>query len=560
MPSRRNAVVITTAPEMDYTADYVALPRDYGTPAYYARPDIRAIIAAVHENLTRLDGCTGFVRRLTGQRVVVKVTCVFVCHDFGFVERDYPNTTDPRVLDAVVHFLAPHAGSIAVTDAAPMCIATRGSFRLAGIDRLCRHHNIELLCLDELPVDRYILPHAQAMRDVVISRVYSEVAEGRAFMVTIPKLKTNLCADVSLGIKNSMGCLPINQRHRGHHFDLAPKLVDLLHLVRPGLTVVDGIVGGEGQSPAPPTPVNSRLIISGTNVVETDRVAASLMRQDPDRIELITNATERGFGDSHVLVVGKRDPMRFSPADPSLLNDTFHQLFPNVRVLIGHGLPTSHPVHNRNRVSPAAMIDMERDCIGGCLSCTRGCFETLRCEGLNCTFALTIIIGRGVCIEGQPWYFDRHGKPYSLADVGALPRPLLAVGDCASTVTHLADEHVEGCIPNPIGPHFAIHRLTGTRCAITDPLRNPQLLLSARAALGRTKARVRLLRNGHRLDIASAANGFQHTGPPELRELTRDELRHDLVRWDLPPLAPDETRHLIRQEWRQLRELTTLAL
>ncbi len=94
-------------------------------------------------------------------------------------------------------------------------------------------------------------------------------------------MKTNLYTGVTLGFKNAMGCLSYNLRQRNHNHAIDQKLVDMLHLFKADLVIIDGIVGGEGNCPAPVEPVQSRVIISGNHSVETDRVAIRMMGFDP---------------------------------------------------------------------------------------------------------------------------------------------------------------------------------------------------------------------------------------------------------------------------------------
>lgn len=56
------------------------------------------------------------------------------------------------------------------------------------------------------------------------------------------------------------------------------------------LTLVDGIVAGEGAGPMNPDPVPSGLILFGANPASVDAVAAGLMGFDPDKIPVIRQA------------------------------------------------------------------------------------------------------------------------------------------------------------------------------------------------------------------------------------------------------------------------------
>lgn len=56
------------------------------------------------------------------------------------------------------------------------------------------------------------------------------------------------------------------------------------------LAIVDGIIGGEGNGPLCPDPVESNVIVTGTNPAEVDAVVARLMGFDPNKIPLIKHA------------------------------------------------------------------------------------------------------------------------------------------------------------------------------------------------------------------------------------------------------------------------------
>ena len=81
--STRSVVVITPARPLDYSRDYVCLPREYGTPAYDQREDVQAIRAAMNDNLARLDEHIHFTERIRGRKVVLKPNLVTVFHDLG---------------------------------------------------------------------------------------------------------------------------------------------------------------------------------------------------------------------------------------------------------------------------------------------------------------------------------------------------------------------------------------------------------------------------------------------------------------------------------------------
>ena len=539
MKAGKSAVVISYLPEgVDLRRDYVALPRNYPSPEYFTRPDIQAVYTLVEQNLTELDARLHFTEHLAGRRVFIKPNLVTVYHQMGLVEEDYPETTDPRLLDALLAYFKRFTRHLVIVESSGRGVPTRGSFAVAGIDRLARYHGAQLIALEEQPTQRYYLPSATVQKEIVVPAILAEVLNGQAFFVSVPKLKTNLYTGITLGLKNAMGLIPYNLRQRGHHYALDQKVVDILHLIEPDLTIIDGLVGGEGNCPAPVDPVDSRVLISGTNCLETDRVAARLMGFDSGSLQLIRSADAAGFADPHVVIIGEQRVIPFRPADPSLISPSFQQAFPNVRALVGHHLPGAPLVTSRAQCSPELARQMEIACRGGCLASTRFAFEMFQREGQPQNLSLVVLIGSGFELDGQRTYLDADGQPYTLADIERLPGKKLVIGSCSRNAVHLADRYVEGCMPFPNSPHVALHRLTGTHCTVLS-LKNRRLLPLLWATLRTCEARKRLIRRGYRLDCPLSDNHLLPE-PPRLLSNIKQTMRAVPMEW--PPLNKAEIR------------------
>ncbi len=545
--NKQNAVFIRHAPDGDYRRDFVALPRNYGTPAYFSRPDIQTIHHLVAKNLTELDKHTGFMHKLHGKTVFLKPNLVTVYSQMGLVERDYPETTDPRVLDALVTFLKQFTNQIIITESSGRGVPTRGSFRVAGLDRLAQHHQVELVALEEALTERYYLPQAIVQKEIIIPKIFEPVLRGEAIFISVAKMKTNLYTEVTLGLKNAMGLLPYNLRQRHHHFALDEKLVDIMHLIEPDLTVIDGLVGGEGNCPAPVDPVDSQVIISGTNCLETDRVAARMMGFNPDEIPLLQAAARAGFGDPEVQVIGEQRVTNYRPADPSLFSPSFREQFPNVLALTGRSLPHSLRLHRTDRHRPDTVEQIAMECRGGCLASTRFGFEMIAREGLSCDFQLVVIIGDGALVDGQRLYLDADGNTYTTGQIAALPGKKLAVGSCTQHLAKIVDRQVDGCMPFPNQAHVALHRLTGTYCRVVS-LKNRHLIPLMIDTIRLCEKRKRLYRSGHRLDCQPSTNfaPFQAQTPSEAC------IDQAVIPWPLPSLSPEEIKPLCKAENRAM--------
>ena len=545
--NKKSAVVISHAPAINYRQDFVALPKNYGTSAYFDRPDIQAINQLVSENLTELDAHTGFFQHLWGKTVFLKPNLVTVYSQMGLVERDYPETTDPRVLDALVSFLKQQTNQIIIAESSGRGVPTRGSFRVAGLDRLARHHQVELVALEEALTERYYLPHAKVQKEILIPKIFEPVLRGEAVLISVAKMKTNLYTEVTLGLKNAMGLLPYNLRQRHHHFDLDEKLVDILRLIQPDLTVIDGLVGGEGNCPAPVDPVDSRVIISGTNCLETDRVAARMMGFDPNEIPLLQAAATAGFGDPETRLIGEQRVTPYRPADPSLFSASFREQFPNVLALTGRSLPHSLRLHTADRYAPNVVEQIAMECRGGCLASTRFGFEMIYREGLPRDFQLVVIIGDGALVDGERLYLDADGKSYSTQQIADLPGKKLAIGSCTQHLAGIVHSHVDGCMPFPNQPHVALHRLTGSFCQVVSP-KNRHLIPLLIDTIRLCEKRKRLYRTGHRLDCPLSAD----YAPSQAQPPSEDALDQTVIPWPLPPLEREEIKAMCTSENRAM--------
>jgi uncharacterized protein (DUF362 family) len=440
-----NAVVITPAERLNYMHNYVALPYDYGRRSYFDRADVKAIRKAVFESLDTLDEHTGFKGRFAGRSILIKPNLVGVmraaCYTCGY---DIPQTTDPRVFDAVIAYFKQLTQQITIGESGG--ITTRAGFRETGYDRIAKYYGAQLVPFEEQPLDRYYVPKAEVQKEVYLPRIISRVVRGEMLYVSVPKMKTNLYTEVTLGFKNAMGTLPGNMRYRNHTWQIDKKLTDLLFLFKPDLTVVDGIIGGEGLTPGPIDPVWMDTIVTGTNSVEVDRVVTRMMGFDPDQNQLMVEAVKKGFGDPAAVVIGLPKVVKFRPAEATLLSERFKRNWPGVKLYVGHANARAPRITNIHAVTPETVSAIEQSCRGGCLATLGMCMEMfLKSKHTNPRLNLAVVLGNGIEVDGQKVWLDGDGKPYDLAALKALSAKKLCVGECSKPAAGACDIVANGC-------------------------------------------------------------------------------------------------------------------
>lgn len=117
------------------------------------------------------------------------------------------------------------------------------------------------------------------------------------YLISLPKLKMNIYTQVTLSIKNNFGLISKKERLKYHDDETLDKHLASLTLIKqPDLIITDSIIAGEGQGPHLTTPVNTGMMICGTNPLAVDTVCCNLIGIDPKHIGHVRLLHERGVG------------------------------------------------------------------------------------------------------------------------------------------------------------------------------------------------------------------------------------------------------------------------
>lgn len=113
-------------------------------------------------------------------------------------------------------------------------------------------------------------------------------------VVSMPKMKTHHWGGVTLSLKNLFGTVPGRiygwPKNVLHWAGLEESILDVAGAVKPGIAIVDGIVGMQGDGPIKGTPIAAGHVVIGTDPVAVDVTAAVLMGVDPARVHYLAEA------------------------------------------------------------------------------------------------------------------------------------------------------------------------------------------------------------------------------------------------------------------------------
>ncbi len=253
--------------------------------------DYSDVEAAVVEAVDRCGG-SSLLDGLAGKTVLVKPNLV------GTDNGESGNTTDKRVIGALLKMTLARGAKVTVGDSGGTRWhgATDRAFQETGIRDYCEALGADVLSFDRTNPALVEIPDGLVLKEAYLA---STVIESD-FIINAPKMKTHILTKTTGAVKNMYGVVPgglksVYHKVGGNSVDFASLLVDLYSVLRPGLSVMDGVVGLSGQWRLQDR-VFPGLIIASTDGVAVDAVAARLLGFNPMKVPTLAEAHRRGLG------------------------------------------------------------------------------------------------------------------------------------------------------------------------------------------------------------------------------------------------------------------------
>jgi uncharacterized protein (DUF362 family)/NAD-dependent dihydropyrimidine dehydrogenase PreA subunit len=264
--------------------------------------------SAVRRAVDLLGGMGRFVR--PRQRVVVKPNLLLPSDPAKAI------VTHPAVVRAVV-LLVREAGGEAVIADNPGVVPVRergwqSAYDKAGWAAVAEETGATLN--KSIEAQQRPHPEGQLLKLVDTSSFVTEAD----VLISVPKLKTHALMGYTGAVKNLFGTVPGATKF-GYHAKLqsaerfAEMLLDLVCFVQPALTVMDAVVGMDGNGPSGGDPFPIGAVLAGADPVAVDVAALELVGREPDSVPTVAAAIGRGWTTGHT-------------ADLSLVGDDLQEL------------------------------------------------------------------------------------------------------------------------------------------------------------------------------------------------------------------------------------------
>ncbi|QQE63673.1 hypothetical protein GFS31_03420 [Leptolyngbya sp. BL0902] len=246
--------------------------------------DIPALRQSIEALLEPLGGIAQFVK--PGDRVLLKPNLLTGARP------TQECTTRPEVVYVVAQMVQEVGGKPFLGDS-PAFGTAHGVAKANGLLPLAQELNLPIVELHghRYPTDNPAFDHLRLSKEAMEADV----------VINLPKVKSHAQLTVTLGAKNLFGCVPGKMKawwHMEAGKDVerfGTMLVETARLINPALTLVDGIIGHEGNGPSGGDPRELGVLAASADVFAVDRAMVEVLGVDPQTVPTVAQSLRLGY-------------------------------------------------------------------------------------------------------------------------------------------------------------------------------------------------------------------------------------------------------------------------
>lgn len=246
--------------------------------------DLLVLRSSIEALLAPLGGISAFVK--PGDRVLLKPNLLTGARPTKEC------VTRPEIVYCVAK-LVQEAGGLPFLGDGPAFGSARGVAKANGYLPLVEELKIPIV---EFSGQRY-----KTVGDEFDHLLLSKEVMNADVVINLPKVKSHVQITLTMGVKNLFGCVPGKMKawwhmEAGKDADrFGQMLVETARTISPNLTILDGILGHEGNGPSGGEPRELGLLAASADVFALDRAIVAVLQVDPDRIPTVRMARRLGL-------------------------------------------------------------------------------------------------------------------------------------------------------------------------------------------------------------------------------------------------------------------------
>jgi len=202
-------------------------------------------------------------------------------------------TTDPLKLEALLEVLQQRYvdAEFTILENDASSVEAHTLFALLGIKEVAERCGARLLNVSDGNWIRKSIPRPHVFRELEVPEILTQTD----LFINFAKLKTNALTKTTGCLKNIFTFLRV-KRKSVYHPQISEVLADMNQVIHPGLCLVDGYIGMEGQGPAFGVPKRCEILIGGVDPVAVDACCARIMGFNPWFVKHIRMCHRLGVG------------------------------------------------------------------------------------------------------------------------------------------------------------------------------------------------------------------------------------------------------------------------
>lgn len=243
-----------------------------------------ALETAIRQALEPLGGMAAFVK--PGDRVLLKPNLLTGARP------GKECTTRPELVYCVARLVQAAGGKPFLGDS-PAFGSARGVAIANGYQSILEELNLPII---DFQGRRY-----QAVGEGFNHLLLSREAMEADVVINLPKVKSHVQLTLTLGVKNLFGCVPGKMKAWWHmeagkdSVRFGTMLVETARTIDPDLTILDGIMGHEGNGPSGGEPRQLGILGASANVFALDRAMVEILGVDPAMVPTVAASQRLGL-------------------------------------------------------------------------------------------------------------------------------------------------------------------------------------------------------------------------------------------------------------------------
>lgn len=245
--------------------------------------ELKKITMSIRRVFSLLGGIERFIGR--GEKVLIKPNFIIPR------PAERAAQTDPAVVIALAQIIKDFGARPVVGDS-PAWNSIAACVKALGLKEPLKRMGVPVVALNK-PIR-----HKIGNGSVGISRVAMDADK----IINLPKLKTHQQLGATFAIKNMFGCVSGKQKAFLHftkgksHRAFCEMLIDIFKLVGPVLTIIDAVVGMEGQGPINGKAKKLAFLVGGVDPLACELVCCKLIKFNPEQLPIIQTAGRMNLG------------------------------------------------------------------------------------------------------------------------------------------------------------------------------------------------------------------------------------------------------------------------